>query len=71
MINSNSFGNLGKVKVLLHVLFGEAISELQIAGENDINRHNDTSKHKGYANAAQRKRKLTDFGTTSANANLD
>ena len=41
-------------------------------GENDINRHNDTSKHKGYVDAAQRQRKLTDFGArSSATANLD
>ena len=33
-------------------------------GENDINRHKGTSKHKGYVDAAQRQRKLTVFGAT-------
>ena len=40
-------------------------------GENDINRHKDTSEHKEYVDAAQRQRKLTDFGANSAIANLD
>ena len=40
-------------------------------GENDINRYKDTSKHKGYVDAAQRQRKLIDFGTSLATANLD
>ena len=31
----------------------------------------DTSKHKGYVNAAQRQRKLTDLGASSATANLE
>ena len=39
--------------------------------ENDINRHKDTSRHKGYVDAAQRQRKLTNFGASSATANLD
>ena len=39
-------------------------------GENDINRHKDSSKHKGYVDAAQQQRKLTDFGASSATANL-
>ena len=40
-------------------------------GENDINRHKDTSKHKRHVDVAQRQRKLTDFGATSVTANLD
>ena len=38
-------------------------------GENDINRQKCTSKHKGYVHPAQRK--LTNFGGSSATANLD
>ena len=40
-------------------------------GEHDINRHKDTSKHNRYVDAAQKQRKLTDFGTNSATANFD
>ena len=40
-------------------------------GGNHINRHKDTSKHKGYVNAAQRQRKLADIGASSATANLE
>ena len=40
-------------------------------GENDINRHKDTSKLKVYVDTAQRQRKLTDFGASSATTNLD
>ena len=40
-------------------------------GENDINREKDTSQHKGYVDAAQPQRKLTDFGASSANKKLD
>ena len=38
-------------------------------GENDINRHKNNSKHKGYVDAAQQKRKLTNFGSSPATAN--
>ena len=31
----------------------------------------DMSKHMGYVNVAQQQRKLTDFGASSATANLD
>ena len=34
-------------------------------------RYKDTSKHRGYVNAAQRQRKLTNFGASSATANLN
>ena len=48
-------------------------SDFSIAhgGENDINRHKDTSKHKGYRDAAQRQIKLINFGASSATANLN
>ena len=48
-------------------------SDFSIAhgGENGINRHKDTSKHKEYVDLAQRQRKLTDFGASSATANLN
>ena len=48
-------------------------SDFSIAhgGENDINRHKDTSKHKEYVDAAQQQRKLTNFGGSSATANLN
>ena len=39
-------------------------------GENDINRHKDTSKCKEYVDAAQQ-RKLTNFGASSVTANLN
>ena len=39
--------------------------------ENDINRHKGTSKHKGYVDAAQRQRKLTNFGASLATVNLN
>ena len=39
-------------------------------GENDINRHKDTSKHNRCVHAAQQQRKLTDFGANSATANF-
>ena len=38
---------------------------------NDINRHKETSKHKGYVDAAQQQRRLTNFGASSATANLE
>ena len=38
-------------------------------GENGINRHKDTSKHKGHVDASQRQRKLTD--ASSATASFD
>ena len=42
-------------------------------GEKDINtnRNKDTSKHKGYVDAVQRQGRLTDFGASSATANLN
>ena len=40
-------------------------------GENDINRHKETSKHKEYVDAAQRQIKLTNFGASLATANLE
>ena len=48
-------------------------SEFSVAhgGENDINRHKDTSQHKGLVDTAQRQRKRTNFGASSATANLD
>ena len=48
-------------------------SEFSVAhgGENDINRHNDTSQHKGIVDTTQRQRKRTNFGASSATANLD
>ena len=48
-------------------------SDFSIAhgGENDINRHKDTSKHKEYVDAAQQQRKLTNFGGSSVAANLN
>ena len=39
-------------------------------GENDINRHKNTSNHKVYVDVAQRQRKLTDFDASSVTANL-
>ena len=39
-------------------------------GENDINRHKDTSNHKRYVDAAQQQRKLTEFGASLVTANL-
>ena len=36
-----------------------------------IDRYKDTSKHKGHVDAVQRKRKLTNFGASSAIANLN
>ena len=48
-------------------------SDFSIAhgGENYINRHKNTSEHRGYVNAAQQQRKLTDIGGSSAAANLN
>ena len=40
-------------------------------GENDVNKHNSTPKHREYAEAAQKQRKLTDFGASSAAGSLD
>ena len=40
-------------------------------GENDTNRHKIISKHKGYVDAAQRERKLINFGASSATTNLN
>ena len=56
--------------VLFCILCG---SDLSVAhgGENDIDRHRDTTKHKGYVGPAQQQRKLTDFGVISVTANLD
>ena len=48
-----------------------SISNVAHGGENDINRHKDTSKHMGYLDAAQQQRKLTSFGTSSATAKLN
>ena len=48
-----------------------SISNVAHGGENDINRHKDTSKHMGYLDAVQQQRKLTSFGTSSATANLN
>ena len=42
-----------------------------LGGENDINRHKDTSKYKGYVDAAEWQRKLTNFDASSATANVD
>ena len=55
-----------KGEVLLYVL---CRSDFSVAhgGENDINRHKYTSKHKGYVHPAQRK--LTNSGASSATAN--
>ena len=54
----------------LHAVFG---GDFNVAhgGENDINRQKDTLKHEGYVDAAQGQRKLTNFGASSATANLD
>ena len=38
-------------------------------GENDIKRQKDNSKYKGFVDAAQQKRKLTNFGSSPATAN--
>ena len=40
-------------------------------GENDINRRKYTSKHRGYVDARQQQRKLSNFEASSATANLD
>ena len=41
-------------------------------GENYINRHKNTSKHKGYVDAAQQKeKKAASFGTTLVTADLN
>ena len=55
---------------MLHAL---CRSDFSIASgtENDINTHKVTSKHKGYVDAVQRQRKLTDFGASSTTAKLD
>ena len=39
-------------------------------GENNNNRHKDTSKHKRYVDAAQQQRKLTNFGAIPATERL-
>ena len=39
-------------------------------GENDINRHKDTSNHKRYVDAAHQQRKLTEFGASLVTTNL-
>ena len=77
VINSNWLRNPRKVKVLLAKgLAKEAMSvcrsDFSVAhgGENDINRHMDTAKHKGYANAAQEQRKLTNFSASLATKNF-
>ena len=36
-----------------------------------IDRYKDTSKHRGYVDAAQRQRKLTNFGASSATGNFN
>ena len=51
--NSNSFRNPQKVKVLPYLLCCGSNFSIAHGGENDINRHKDTSKHKGYVDAAQ------------------
>ena len=38
--------------------------------KNDINRHKNTAKDKGYMGPAQQQRKLTDSGAISATANF-
>ena len=40
-------------------------------GENDINRHKNTSKHKRYVDTVPTTTKLADFDASSATANLD
>ena len=70
VINSNLFRNPGKGEVFTScTVCGSNFSVAQW-GENDINRHKDTSKHKGYVDAAQQQRKLTDFRANSVTANL-
>ena len=54
----------------LCTVYGNA-SSIAHGGENDINRHEDTTKHKGYVDAAQRQRKLTNFGASIATTNLN
>ena len=44
---------------------------IEHGGENDINKYKDTSKHKGYVDAAQQQRKLVNFGASSATADLN
>ena len=70
--NSNSFKNPGKVKVLHYVQCAGTISVLHME-EKMIwtDRYKDTSKHRGYVDAAQRQRKLNNFGASSATANLN
>ena len=48
-------------------------SDFSVAyGEENMNRHKDTSKHKGYVDTAQpQNKKLTNFGASLATANLD
>ena len=70
-INSNSFRNPRKVKVLLYVLMCKSDFSVAQGGENDINRYKDTSKHKVYVDTAQQERKLTDLGESSVTTNLD
>ena len=67
---NDSLRNLRQVKVLLYVLCRSDYS-VAYGGENDINKHKDSSRHKGYVDTAQRQKKLTDFGASSATANLD
>ena len=68
-INSNSFRNLPKVKVLLDVLCVEVISVLYMDGKMILI---DTPQSiKAYVDAAQQERKLTDLDASSATTNLD
>ena len=68
-INSNSFRNLPKVKVLLDVLCVEVISVLHMDGKMILI---DTPQSiKAYVDAAQQERKLTDLDASSATTNLD
>ena len=72
VINSNSLRNPGKRDkgLALCTVFGSDFSVAH-GGEKDINRHKDISKHKGYVDAAQQQRKLTNFGASSTTAHFD
>ena len=60
------------MKVLRYVLGAEVISILHMEEKMiPIDRCKDTSKYKGYVDAAQWQRKLTNFGAGSATANLN
>ena len=40
-------------------------------GENDINKHKSTPKHKQFFDSTQNQKKLTNWGASRATANLD